>query len=275
MDIGIIDYFANSGKSLLHRASPLYKIISTVFVLSSIVITNDLIVLLSIYLMLASLVILTRLPFLKIISIAAYPAIFAVLFAISSWNEDWIIPATIILKALCAALAMVILIVTTPYPSVFSSISPFLPRVILEGLYLTYRSLFILLELMGNLLQALRIRGGLNPKRYIKNISNFASGIGLLLIRGFDLSERLYGVMQVRGYSGKIAEEEGKRKLGKKDIFPIAVGLFILSVSLGARLEDDFKLYGIYLLTLSTVFVCCSAYYVYFHNGTRGVFWKR
>ena len=275
MDIGIIDYFANSGKSLLHRASPLYKIISTVFVLSSIVITNDFIVLLSIYLMLASLVILTRLPFLKIISIAAYPAIFAVLFAISSRNEDWIIPATIILKALCAALAMVILIVTTPYPRVFSSISPFLPRVILEGLYLTYRSLFILLELMGNLLRALRIRGGLSPKRYIKNISNFASGIGLLLIRGFDLSERLYGVMQVRGYSGKIADEEGKRKLSQKDIFPIAVGLFILSVSLGARLEDDFKLYGIYLLTLSTVFVCCSDYYVYFHNGTRGVFWKR
>jgi energy-coupling factor transporter transmembrane protein EcfT len=275
VDIGIIDYFANSGEGLLHRASPLYKIISTVFVLASIVITNDFIVLLSIYLMLASLVILTRLPFLKIISIAAYPAIFAVLFAISSWSEDWIIPATIILKALCAALAMVILIVTTPYPSVFSSISPFLPRVILEGLYLTYRSLFILLELMGNLLRALRIRGGLSPRRYIKNISNFASGIGLLLIRGFDLSERFYGVMQVRGYSGKIAEEERKRKLGHEDIFPIAVGLFILSVSLGARLEDDFKLYGIYLLTLSIVFVCCSAYYVYFHNSTRGVFWKR
>jgi energy-coupling factor transporter transmembrane protein EcfT len=128
---------------------------------------------------------------------------------------------------------------------------------------------------MGNLLRALRIRGGLSPRRYIKNISNFASGIGLLLIRGFDLSERFYGVMQVRGYSGKIAEEERKRKLGHEDIFPIAVGLFILSVSIGARLEDDFKLYGIYLLTLSIVFVCCSAYYVYFHKSTRGVFWKR
>src|SRR3989337_4143025 len=109
--------------------------------------------------MLASLVILTRLPFLKIISIAAYPAIFAVLFAISSWSEDWIIPATIILKALCASLAMVILIVTTPYPDVFSSIEPVLPRIIREGLFLTYRSLFVLLELTDNLVHGLRVRG--------------------------------------------------------------------------------------------------------------------
>ncbi|MGH7908969.1 MAG: energy-coupling factor transporter transmembrane component T family protein [Thermodesulfobacteriota bacterium] len=275
MDIGIIDYFANSGGSFLHRVSPLYKIISTVFVLASIVITNDFIVLLSIYLMLTALVILTRLPYLKIISIAAYPAIFAVLFAISSWNEDWTVPVSIILKALDAALAMVLLIVTTPYPGVFASLSPFLPRVIVEGLFLTYRSLFILLGLMENLLCALIIRGGISPRRYIKNITNFASGIGLLLIRGFDLSERLYGVMHMRGYSGKMAGEERKEKFSKRDILPILVGLFILGVSLGARFEESFKRYSIYLLLFSILLVFSLAFYVYFPNIIRGVFWKR
>jgi cobalt/nickel transport system permease protein len=275
MDIGIIDYYANSGKSPLHLASPFYKIISIVLVLSSIVITNDFIVLLSTYLILAGLVILTRLPFLKIISIAAYPAIFAMLFAISSSGEGWITPATIIFKALDAALAMVILITTTPYPSVFASLSPFLPRVIMEGLFLTYRSLFILLGLMGNLLRALRIRGGLSPRRYIKNIMNVASGIGLLLIRGFDLSEKLYGVMHVRGYSGKMAEGNRKRRFSQRDTVPIATGLFILAVSLGAKFEEDFNQYGIYLLLLSILFIFGMAFYVYHVYVIRGVFWKR
>jgi energy-coupling factor transporter transmembrane protein EcfT len=178
-------------------------------------------------------------------------------------------------KALDAALAMVILIVTTPYPNVFACLSPFLPRVIVEGLFLTYRALFILLELMGNLVQALRIRGGISPRKYIKNITNFASGIGLLLIRGFDLSERLYGVMQVRGYSGKMAEEERERKFSQKDIIPIAFGLFILGVSIVGRFGDSFKHYGIYLLLLSIAFVFGTTLYVHFFYIFRGMSWKR
>jgi cobalt/nickel transport system permease protein len=249
--------------------------LSIALVLLSIVITNDFLVLLSIYLMLTGLVILTRLPFLKIISIAAYPAIFALLFALSSLNGDWTMPATIVLKALDAALAMVILITTTPYPSVFATLSPFLPRLILEGLYLTYRSLFILLGLMGNLFRALKIRGGFGRRSYIKNVKNFASGIGLLLIRGLDLSERLYGVMQVRGYGGRLADENSERRFTQKDIVPLAIGLFILGVSLGARLGEGFSRYGIYLLLFSTVFILALALYVYSPNIIRGVFWKR
>ncbi len=275
MDIGIIDYYANSGKSFLHRALPFYKMVSIALVLLSIVITSDFIVLLSIYLMLTGLVILTRLPFFKIISIAAYPGIFALLFAISSLNGDWIMPATIVLKALGAALAMVILITTTPYPSVFATLSPFLPRLILEGLYLTYRSLFILLGLMGNLFRALKIRGGFGQRSYIKNVRNFVSGIGLLLIRGLDLSERLYGVMQVRGYGGRMADENSERRFTQKDILPLAIGLFIFGVSLGARLEEGFSRYGIYLLLFSIAFILTLAFYFYSPNIIRGVFWKR
>jgi energy-coupling factor transporter transmembrane protein EcfT len=275
VDIGIIDYYANSGKSFLHRASPFYKIIFIALVLASIVITDDFLVLLSIYLILISLLILTRLPFIKIASIAAYPAVFAGLFAISSWNGDWTTPATIIFKALGAGLAMVVLITTTPYPSVFASLSSFLPRVIVEGLFLTHRSLFILLGLMGNLLQALKIRGGLSPKRYLKNIRNFASGIGLLLIRGFDLSERLCGVMQVRGYNGKIVEDKINARCSQRDVLPIIAGLFILGVSLGAKFTEGFTYYSIYLLLVSIAFVFSLALCLHFPYLIRGAFWKR
>jgi cobalt/nickel transport system permease protein len=275
VDIGTIDFWAVSRKSFLHSASPLYKIIFVISVIASVVITNNLVVLLSIYLMLLGLVILTRLPFLQIVWIGAYPAIFALLFALSSWNGNWITPANIILKALDAALAMVILIVTTPYPSVFSSISPFLPRIIVEGLFLTYRSLFILLALMGNLIRALKIRGGLKSGRYVKNIINFASGIGLLIIRGFDLSERFYGVMNIRGYSGRMAVEEIRKKFAQEDILPVTVGLLILFISIGVRFKRDLGQYSVYLLVVSILFVFGAAFCVYRLNVFRGAYWKK
>lgn len=275
MDIGTIDYWAVSKRSFLHSASPVYKVIFVVFVLSSVVITNNLLVLISIYLTLLGLVILTRLPFLKIIWIAGYPAIFAVLFAISSWDGNWITPANIILKALDAALAMVILIVTTPYPSVFSSISPFLPRVIVEGLFLTYRSLFILLALMGNLIRALRVRGGLSPGKYARNITNFASGIGLLIIRCLDLSERFYGIMSIRGYSGRVAGEEIRKKIAQEDIVPITIGLLTLSISLGVRFKRGLDQYSVYLFIISILFVFGTVFYVYLLYAFRGAYWKK
>lgn len=275
MDIGTIDYWAVSKRSFLHSASPLYKIIFVVSVIASVVITNNFVVLLTIYLTLLGLVILTRLPLLQIIWIAGYSAIFAVLFAISSWDGNWITPANIILKALDAALAMVTLIVTTPYPSVFSSISPFLPRIIVEGLFLTYRSLFILLALMGNLIRALKLRGGLSPGKYMKNITNFASGIGLLIIRGFDLSERFYGVMSIRGYSGKMAGEEIRTKFAREDIVPVAVGLLTLSISLGVRFKRGLGQYSVYLFIISILFVFGAASYVYLLYAFRGAYWKK
>lgn len=275
MDIGTIDYWAIGKRSFLHSASPLYKIIFVISIIVSVVITNNFVVLISIYLTLLGLVVLTRLPFFKVVWISAYPAIFAMLFAVSSWHGDWIVPSNIVLKALDAALATVILIVTTPYPSVFSLISPFLPRVIVEGLFLTYRSLFILLGLMGNLIRALKVRGGLSPGRYVKNVTNFASGIGLLIIRGLELSERLYGVMSIRGYSGRLAGEEIRKRFTQEDIVPVTVGLLILFISLGERFKRGLGQYSIYFFIASASFVFGAAFYVYLLYVLGGVYWKK
>ena len=214
MDVAIIDYYANHGRSFLHRASTLPKITFAVLSIASVVITSDLYLLLGIYISLSALVIWSRLPIMRILSIAAYPAIFALIFALASWNGSWVRAGVIIMKALTAAITMVILIVTTPYPDIFVSIRPVLPKIIAEALVMTYRSIFILLELMNNLVKALRVRGGLTRRKYVSNVVNFSTGIGLLLIRGLDLSEKFYGVMTVRGYGGKISAAERKGKPG-------------------------------------------------------------
>jgi cobalt/nickel transport system permease protein len=272
LDIGIIDHFANNGKSHLHRTSTVHKMILVGFILASIVVSDDLMILLSIYLILSALVISTRLPFLKVISIAAYPSIFALLFAIASWNGNWLRSGVIVFKALSAALSMVLLITTTPYPSVFASLSPFLPKIVLDGLFLTYRSLFILLELMENLIRALRVRGGLTPRRYIKNTANLSSGIGLLLIRGFDLAQGFYGVMRIRGYRGEISEGREKSP-GRIDLITTLIGVSVFAASLGARLGNRHSRYGLYLLITSVLLLLFTSFYFYLLKN-RGETWK-
>jgi cobalt/nickel transport system permease protein len=274
MDVSAIDYYANHGTSFLHKARAVSKIFFAGLVISSVVITSNFYLLLAIYLSLLSLLIWTMLPFLKIVTIAAYPALFALIFAAASWNGSWVSASVIVLKAMDAALGMVILIATTPYPDVFSTIRPVLPRIITEGLLLTYRSLFILLELTDNLVRGLRVRGGLTRGRYIKNVVNFSSGIGLLLVRGLDLSEKFYGVLNVRGYSGKISGGQRGETSGPNDFAALLIGVLIFSAALWIRTDKEAAGYGIYVLTLSLISLLISSAYILLPKTGVAV-WKR
>jgi cobalt/nickel transport system permease protein len=259
MDVAIIDYYAIHGTSFLHKAKAPWKILFTALVIASIILTNDLYILLGIYLTLTSLAIWTKLPVQKIITIAAYPAIFALIFAFLIWNGSWIKAAVIILKALSAALTMVLLIVTTPYPDVFNVVRPIMPRVIAEGFVVTYRSIFILLELTDELIKALRVRGGISRRKYISNIKNFSLGIGLLLVKGFDFSEKFYGMMNVRGYGGKISGDRTEPVITYNDILAIVIGLLIFGITIGTVIKKEFLQLSIYILLLSVIALVVSS----------------
>lgn len=274
MDVSAIDYYANHGTSFLHGARSLSKIIFAGLVIASVVISSSFYLLLAVYVLLLTLVIWTRLPVLKIVTIAAYPAIFALIFAAASWNGNWLSAGVIVLKALCASLAMVILIVTTPYPGVFSSIEPVLPRIIREGLFLTYRSLFVLLELTDNLVKGLRVRGGLTHGRYIKNVVNFSSGIGLLLVRGLDISEKFYGVLNVRGYSGSISGGGRHEKTGVNDFAALLIGALIFAAALVIKMNGELSAYDRYIPAVSLAALVISAAYTILPNA-RGRGWKK
>ena len=274
MDVSSIDYYANHGTSFLHRARALSKIVFDALVIAAVVISDSFYLLLAVYISLFTVVIWTRLPVLKIAAIAAYPAIFAVIFAAASWNGSWLNAGVIVLKALSAALAMVILIVTTPYPDIFSTIGPVLPKIVTEGLFLTYRSLFVLLELTDNLVKGLRVRGGLTHGRYVKNIVNFSSGIGLLLVRGLDLSEKYYGVLKVRGYSGRISGGARDDRTGAYDLTALLIGVLIFGASVAVKTYGGISGHQAYIPAASLLILIASAAYAIF-SDSRGIIWKR
>ena len=262
MDIGSIDYWANNWDSFMHRASAFSKILSALLIIAAVILTNDFFVLLTIYTTVIATVVLTLLPVSKILLIDAYPGIFALLFAISRWDGTILTPATIILRALVAALAALMLITTTPYPAVFAVIHRLMPRLVGDGLFLTYRSVFILLGLMTNLWTALRLRGGLTKGRYGQNLGNIGMGLGLMLIRAFSLSEKMYDAMRVRGYSGRLAPAATVWNITGYDAAPLALGCLSLSLALAVRLyRAQVIIYNGYFLLLAGILLVCAVAY--------------
>lgn len=202
IQLSYLDYLAVEGKSFLHRLSPKFKIIGMAFVLLGIVTLRNLPGLLLIYAILITLFFVSRVP-LKIFSLTFYPLIFAILFIfISGFQIHFIL--LIFLKVLCGSTGVVLLLATTPYPSIFSVLGKFLPSLFVTALFLTYRSIFILLNVFEETQHALYLRGGFqwrNPWRSLINISN---AFGHLIIKGIDASEKMYESMVIRGFKNKI-----------------------------------------------------------------------
>jgi cobalt/nickel transport system ATP-binding protein len=237
MDIAALDRWAVAGRSRIHSASPPAKLAATAMFVACAAIARDVFTLSALYISLAALVVTARLPIRRTLMIAAYPALFALLFAFSQWNGHWASPVVIVLKAIDAGLAMVLLLGTTPYPQLFAIIGRALPRLVADGLFMTYRSFFLLLEAMDHLITALRLRGGLHRGRPMRTIRNLGAALGVLLVRSLELGQRLYEALRLRGYAGRFPSDGSwKRLIPARDALPVIVGALFLAAAIASQL---------------------------------------
>ena len=230
IDVARIDYWAANGTGPFHRASVLSKLLFLACVVATAVLSRDPLPLAAALGMLVVIAVLCGLPWTTIGFLSLYAVVFASLYAISLRGGGRM-AAVVLLKAVTPAYAAGMLIVSTPYPRIFSFLSAFLPEVLSSGLYMTYRTLFILLDMMDNFSTAIRLRGGFTPGNFLKNGSNIAKGIGTLLVRAVERSTSVYAVMAVRGYSGSMAEQS-IGAIGRNDWLPAGTGISILVLAL-------------------------------------------
>ena len=202
IQLSYLDYSAVEGKSFLHRLSPILKIIGMLFVLFIIVTVKNLPGLFLLYVVLLTLFSISRVPK-KIFSLTLYPLIFAVLFIFLSGFQILFI-LLIFLKVLCGSTGVVLLLASTPYPSIFSILGKVLPSSFVLALFLTYRSVFILLNVLEETQHALYFRGGVQWKHPWRSLINISNAFGHLIIRGIDASEKMYESMILRGFKDKI-----------------------------------------------------------------------
>ena len=226
IDVAKIDYWAASGSGPLHRASVISKTLFLLLVVAAAVAAKDPYPLASGYVVLMLSAAGAGLPWRRMSLISLYSATFALLYGISLRGGPAMY-AVMVLKAITPAFAMLTLIVSTPYPKIFSFLSTVLPEILAAGLFMTYRTFFILLDMMDNFVAAIRLRGGFSPGRLLQNIKNISQGIAMLLVKAVERATRLYGVMAVRGYSGSMAEA-GTGGFRRDDWLPLGSGALVL-----------------------------------------------
>ena len=234
MHIGRIDESATLGDSWLHRVAPVSKLIAFALVLGAVIASWNVLVVGSLALVLVAVAVSARLRGRLLLTLAGYPAVFALIFAFSAATSV-LGGATIVLKAVTAALGAVIVILTTPYPYVFAPVQRVVPVIVGDSLLMTYRSLFLLLEKFGNLLTAARLRAGLSAGHPVRSARATTRALGGLLLYSFDLSQRSYDIMRMRGYEGRLRVTLPKSAAPRADVALLAGSLALLAVSLTWR----------------------------------------
>jgi energy-coupling factor transporter transmembrane protein EcfT len=79
-----------------------------------------------------------------------------------------------------------------------------LPSLFVTALFLTYRSIFILLKVLEDTQQALFLRGGFRWRHPLRSLINISNAFGHLIIKGMDASEKMYESMVLRGFKNRI-----------------------------------------------------------------------
>jgi len=226
MDVARIDHWAASGFSIFHRASTSAKVMFLLLVVTASVVTRNPSALLAGYGVLLVISAASGLPWVRVMLLSWYAAVFALLFGVSLHGGLWT-AALFVIKAITPSFAVLMLIVSTPYPRIFALLSVCLPEILAAGLFMTYRTLFILLDMMENFATAIRLRGGFSPGSLYKNSANISKGIGMLFVKSVERASRLYAVMAVRGYNGRMADK-GSVRLHGEDWLPLGTGSLVL-----------------------------------------------
>lgn len=243
MDITAIDRSAVTGDTLLHRAAPASKLVAASLLLGAVVSVSDPLVAAGLALSITGAAAAVRLPLRHMLPLALYPALFALIFAFAAAPGP-VTGALVVLKAVMAALVVVTLMFSTPYPQVFAPLQRVVPTVVGDALLMTYRSIFILAEKFGDLLRAVRLRSGLSSRQPIRAARATTRALGGLLLYSFDLSQREYDILRLRGYEGGLRVSPRKSVEPSADVAAIAYAALVLAVVIVFRVWPHIAGYG-------------------------------
>ena len=204
MKIADLDYYATFGDSFLHKIPAKYKLIDAAIILSAVLYAKNVYSLAIMYFLLMTYLVFSGLPRRNFLKASLYPLIFTAMFLFSMENLTYLTAFKIILRVLCISTTFIFLIFTTPYIQIFKALSVFLPDIMINILFNTYRSLFIINNTLDNLLTTMRLRGGISIFRPVHSLSTIGNLVGFFVIKSIETSEKMYEGLKLRGYSDKV-----------------------------------------------------------------------
>jgi len=225
-----IDHLASAGDSPWHRSSALTKLLLVLTYVTLAVVTPSWGVLVALLVTLIAMCVSARAPLRLMFAAAATPFLFALIFAAAHVSTDWDEPLVLFARPMVASLAAVWLVITTPYPDLFAPIARVTPRLVGDGLFLTYRAFFLLVNRADRMWTALKLRGGLTGRGLPRDFRSAGEGLGQLVIHSYDRSQRLYAIMHIRGHSGRVCGCRHWAEFSAFDLVPVLFGLAALAL---------------------------------------------
>jgi cobalt/nickel transport system permease protein len=232
MKITFVDRNAVLGTSFLHKAAAESKLAAAAFLLMAAITAGRLELL---GFLLAALVLLLLLSGTGMASQAlflVYPLFFGFLFGRILLGYAGVLLALVLLRASCAVFVLLLLITTTPYVRLFTVFNRFLPPVLVDIMFLTYRSFFILAERAGETVTALRLKGGYDLQSFTRSLKNAARILGFTLIHAVDMNEKNFRILLLRGYEGSMMPARQPFRWRFGDVVPVLFSsiFFLLAV---------------------------------------------
>lgn len=196
MDIYFLDNLAAKKTSFLHTMNANLKMVIFALLLMLIIFTDNFNTLLFLYVFLLLIIVLAKMPLGRLLLFSLYPVVFVFIFAISSPEFFHVI----ILRVVGSSILTVLLVSSTPYFEIFKTLSLILPKIIVQIMFITHRSVYIILHMLSVMMSTLKLRGGgINFKKPLKSIQLMAKSFGYLLVRSADMSERMNDIIYLRG----------------------------------------------------------------------------
>ena len=234
MDVQFIDELAANGRTPLHDALPWAKGAASAALLAASIAARTP----SVAGAAAAAVVLfasaSRSQLRHAAAMALYPVFFAGLFALGWIRSSPLFALTVVIKAFSAGLVAATLITTTPFVDIFAAISRIMPALVSDALFMAYRSFFVLINELQDLLRAVRLRGGAG-RSLVEQLRTYGQVLGVVILHSADMTERMYRVMVVRGYSQRIESAREWPSPKPLDYLLIAYAVIVLGLVLALR----------------------------------------
>lgn len=229
------------GASPVHRRDPRAKIVALLFFLVVLATAHRSLAWLAagLFLLLAAGLLCARLPLAGILARAALVLPFTLVFALICWatgdpERGW----SLVLKSYLSALAVLLVVATTPLPSLIRGLEQVgVPRFLLLVLQFLYRYLFVIVEEAQHMRAAAAARGGLTreAKAGGARFRAAAGALAVLFARSYGRAEHIHQAMLARGFQGHFQALEAAPFRSRDLAFAVAASLATLALRLAAE----------------------------------------
>ncbi len=225
------------GASGLHRRDPRAKMLSLLVILVAVATSGPSALELTVFLlaMLLAATVWARLPVPAVLYRAAFVFSFTIPFALVSIlvGESGRAGA-LVCKSYVSALAVVLLVATTPMPMLLSGLeSAGVPRFLLMVAQFVYRYLFVVGEEAFRMRKAALSRGG--SARFAAGFRAAAGTVGALFARSYTRAGEIHRAMLARGFTGRLPSLSRLRFTAADALFAILSAAGVLLARLAAE----------------------------------------